>query len=427
MKAPVREKEFLGIGRAEFIPRLLFVVLFAWISFIPLPLQARYSAQFHFSLVAGLVFLWMKRGRSILRASDWPLCLFLVTLNAGVYVAANPKMAATTFLDLSIPMIFIYYLMGDNFSSLKNFDFLARVICFLSILIAFWGLMDVILRTDFLYEAIFFNPFYNRYKCEWPMRAIATQFHAPPLGTYLIASFPFSLLMIRQKSFADRALGLVGSMLAIVVAVLTFSRGVFLSLAVMSLCILFFQRRRKMIGLLLVGIAFFVFLAPYFHYPFEKFSFHSIFLTGDGVFTPYRFERLQMLGNILREHPFFGIGFQHVRLLFHHYYPGVGRLPYEFMIMDNMYWTIAAETGIVGITAFLVFICSMILKAWRGLKGSENDVIRKTGLFYVLIGFLGLLVNAAAYELFYWPSQYMFFCIYLGLIESFFRQRTEKS
>jgi hypothetical protein len=67
----------------------------------------------------------------------------------------------------------------------------------------------------------------------------------------------------------------------------------------------------------------------------------------------------------------------------------------------------------------------MIFKAWRGLKTLKNNAIQKTRLFYVLIGFLGLLVNAAAYELFYWPSQYMFFCIYIGLIEAFFRQRTD--
>lgn len=424
MKTQVREGESLGTGRAEFIPRLLFALLFVWISFIPLPLQARYPAQFHFSLAAGFVFLWMKSGRSILRAGDWPLGLFLVTMNAGVYVASNSKIATATFLDLSLPLIFIYYLIGDHFSSTRSFDLLAKVICFFSIAIAFWGLLDVLLRTNFLYETFFSNPFYDRYKHQWPMRAIATQYHAPPLGTYLIASLPFSLLMIRQKSFVDRALGLVGSALTIVVAILTFSRGVFLSLAVMGFCMFLFHGRKKSAGLLLVGVGLFVSLAAFFPYPLGKYGLGSMVFSGDGILTSYRMERFQMLGNILREHPFFGIGFQHVRLLFHHYFPGMGHEPYEFMIMDNMYLTIAAETGIVGITAFLVFIGSVILKAWRGLKGSENDVTRKTRLFYVLVGFLGLLVNAAAYELFYWPSQYMFFCIYVGLLESFFRQRT---
>jgi|GEM_PF-89854 len=415
---------------AVFIRNVAFFFLFALISLVPLPLQHLYSLQLKICFLAGLIFSLRWSKQRVFRRSDWPLWLFLAAMSFGVFGVASPKLAVRTFLDLSLPMLFIYFFIAENFSSKKNFSFLARVICVFSIVVAFWGFLDCLWGVNFLYEDFFKSPFYDRYLHGFPMRALATQFHAPPLGTYLIASLPFSWLLMKHERSIYRVLGIVGTILAVTVSILTFSRGVFLSLAVMIFCLLFFQKRKRMMLALFVGIVAFVCFAPYFPYPFAKFGFSAIFSAGDGIFTPYRFERLQMLWNILKEHPFFGIGFQHVRLLFHNYYPVQGFESYEFMIMDNMYLTIAAETGIVGITAFFIFIGSVILKAWRKLEEAKEDAIQRTRLAYVLIGFLGLLVNAMAYELFYWPSQYMFFCIYIALIEALHRDallRTDRS
>ena len=89
--------------------------------------------------------------------------------------------------------------------------------------------------------------------------------------------------------------------------------------------------------------------------------------------------------------------------------------------MDNMYLTLAAETGLVGLVTFFVFLGSMIAKGCRSFQGCRGNEVERVRLFYVGAGFLALLINAAAYELFYWPSQYMLFCIYVGLIEAFSR------
>ena len=402
----------------SFIQNAFCVLLFAWISFIPLPLQCRYPLQLKIFFLAGFAFLCIKNRRSVFRNGDWPLWLFLAAMSFSIYGAAAPEVATTTFLDLSLPMLFIYYLITENFSSKENFVFFTRIICVFSLVVAFWGFLDCLLGVNFLYEEFFKNPFYDRYKWGFPLRAIATQFHSPPLGTYLIASLPFSFLTMRQDRSLYKVLGVLGVIMTVTVSILTFSRGVFLSLSCMVLFVLFIKKKAKWILFLLLGLATFMVVSAHLSGPFSKFGNDLFFTSGDGVFTSYRFERLQALGRILKAHPFFGIGFQHVRLLFYYYFPGRRIETYEFRIMDNMYLTIAAETGIVGITAFLVFIGSVILKAWRGLAKLKDDTIQRTRLFCVLTGFLGLLVNAAAYELFYWPSQYMFFCIYIGLIEA---------
>ena len=402
--------------------KICLAVLFVWISFIPLPLQGRYPLQLKIFFLTGSFLLCIKHGRPIVKNSDWPFWLFLAAISLSVYGSASSSLAVATYLDLSIPIVYIYYLLAENFSSRENFTFLSRWICICSIVVAFWGLMDVILRVNFLYEALFPNPFYDTYKLQWPMRAIATQFHAPPLGTYLIASLPFSLLTMEQDRSLYKMLGIVGVVITVIVTPLTFSRGVFLSLFCMLSFIFFCSKKTKWLPIFLLGLVVFMMVSGHLPYPFSKFG-KNVFLFGsDGIFSPYRFERIQMLGKILKDHPFTGIGFQHVRLLFFHYYPGGVNIDYNHRIMDNMYLTLAAETGLIGLASFLLLLGSMVAKGWQSLRRFHDHPIEKRRVLYLWIGFSGLLINAAAYELFYWPSQYMFFCIYVGLIEAFHRQ-----
>ena len=37
---------------------------------------------------------------------------------------------------------------------------------------------------------------------------------------------------------------------------------------------------------------------------------------------------------------------------------------------------------------------------------------------------IGLLINMAGYELFYWPNQFIYFCILVGFIEAYLQSHT---
>jgi O-antigen ligase len=86
------------------------------------------------------------------------------------------------------------------------------------------------------------------------------------------------------------------------------------------------------------------------------------------------------------------------------------------MIADNMYLTILGETGIIGFFGFLIFIPFLLRKTWRQLWILEYDPKSKQQLLIILSAFIGLLVSMGGYELFYWPNQYMYFCILVGLL-----------
>ncbi len=92
------------------------------------------------------------------------------------------------------------------------------------------------------------------------------------------------------------------------------------------------------------------------------------------------------------------------------------------MIADNMYLTLLAETGIVGFAGFLLFIFALIKKAWRKIRTLDYKSLERQQLVIVLSAIIGLLVNMGAYELFYWPNQYLYFCILIGCINALLKK-----
>jgi O-antigen ligase len=84
------------------------------------------------------------------------------------------------------------------------------------------------------------------------------------------------------------------------------------------------------------------------------------------------------------------------------------------MIADNMYLTLIAETGMLGFLSFLIFSFSFLKKGWEQLKILNSNSNGRWELLVSLMAFIGLLVNMGGYELFYWPNQYLLFCIVTG-------------
>lgn len=399
------------------------ILLLIWISFFPLPLQEKYNLAVMGSLVLIFIFLFIKKRASMFKPSDLPLWFFLAAIGLNVLFSQQKGVAFRTYLDLAIPLFLIYYLVPEGMFTKDKLNLLARVICILSILVALGGVMDILLRINFIYEHFMPNPFYQRYKTDYFMRATSTQFHASVLGSYLIASLPFNFLLIKQTNSLSRLLGIVGTIIIFPVIILTFSRGVFLGLVAMLLFILYTAKDRRLVAIFFIILSIFLILSSYLPYPFSKLGLNGFFRYGDSIFSSDRLQRYIMAGRIIKEHPFAGLGFQHFRIQFYEYFSGRETVPYEFMIADNMYLTMLAETGVIGFTGFFVFILSIFIKGGKQLIKLKHLPQDRQRLIFILSSFVGLSVNAMAYELFYWPGQYMYFCILIGLIEAFYRDK----
>ncbi len=401
---------------------IVIVILFVWISFSPFPIQHKYHIATKVSLALTFLVLLIGKRRSIFKLSDFPLWFFLLAIGINVLFAQRKDIAFRTYLDLAIPMFFIYYLVSGGLSSESKFKILLRTICISSILVALGGIFESVFRFNPLYEHFIDNPYYKRYITGF-VRPMSTQFNPAVLGSYLLASLPFNFLVFKQEKTFFRFSGAVGVVLCVVIIILTFSRGVVLGLIGMLSFYFLVQKDYSKIIILFIVVLVFVFICSSLPYPLDRFGKDRMISGGDGILSNYRFTRCVMTKRIIRDFPLTGLGLRHFTVRFHEYYPDKHEIPDEFMIADNMYLTILAETGILGFLGFLIFMLSLFRKVWRQLRRLNHVSQRRLQLLMILCAFIGLLVNMGAYELFYWPNQYMYFCILAGLIEAFYRNR----
>lgn len=454
LKKTVTNKNFINFF--IFLKITFFVILFSWISFFPEPVQRHYVMCTRIFL--GLFFFasFFKEGNSknFLDLQDWPLWVFLACLSAGLVSAQDKKIAWETYSTLAFNLFFLFYIAKALLLEEKNKVWITWVISILSSLVAGIGILELHFGKNILYENFIRNPYYLKYTTGFA-RPMSTQFDATVLGGFLLGCLPFSFILFKKTTFCSKLFGAVGIVLNTVVIILTFSRGVFLGLIVIIALYLLVEKRYNLAIIFLI-ITFTSSAAfSYLPYPLSKLGIggiitdklfsrsklnraglkpiteeHSLdksydfeefgrnWIYEDSVVSNYRLVRLNMALRILRDHPFAGLGFQHFRIRFYEYYPHKQRIPSDIMIADNMYLTILAETGIIGFLGFFVFVFSLVKKGWKRCRLLNYKSDKRNMLLVSLMAFIGLLINMAGYELFYWSNQYVLFCAIAGFIHA---------
>jgi len=420
---------------------IVVILLLASISFFPPPIQERYNLVTKSILALAFIVLLIKKGTSIFKLSDFSLWFFIIAIGINVFFARYSYTALRTYLDLAIPMLLIYYLSVDAFSWRGGIGFLAKTISILSILISLGGIFESLFAFNPIYKYFIENPYYQRYITGF-VRPMSTQFNPTALGSFILVCLPFNFFMFKRGSSFTKWLGATGLIFCITVGILTFSRSFFLGLITMIAFYGLIYKKKKSLLILSFSVIALIFMLSYLPYPFKRYGIDWLTTKESGILSAYRLNRYIMVQRIINDHPFIGLGLQHIRTRFHEYYPSQDILPrdltvvdnfyeyvfnqqihpYEFMIADNMYLTILGETGIIGFLGFLIFIFSIFRKTWGQLEILKYPSKRKQELLIILSAFIGLLVSMGGYELFYWPNQYVYFCILIGLLEAYYRE-----
>lgn len=213
--------------------------------------------------------------------------------------------------------------------------------------------------------------------------------------------------------------------------------GFFSMLAILSLCLVLFWRKSRGINILLLLLSF-IFLTGVFlslartYYISLLFIVPAVFARGNrriaiiglsavivfvlAVFilipnirerafsvadlerNPSNLERLYIwktAGDIIKEHPVLGIGFRQWRERFSDY---SGKYASSWKFTEaalhhahNLYLTVAAETGIVGLFLFMVFWAYLLMAIWRCTRSSPGGSFENAlalGIFFGLLNFL---------------------------------------
>lgn len=450
-----------NLFKFPYLGGIFFIILFSWISFFPLPILGKYYFYTNSFLVLAFVALFISKRFSGFRLNDWPLWFFLTAIGVNVIFAQQKNIALKTYLDLFIPMFFIYYLISDGFSSQKRFDLLAKTVCLCSILVSLLGVFEAIFGYNPLYEHFIKNPYYLLKHVSGFTQVRSTQFDATAFGGYLLGCLPFNYFLFKGKERIFRLLGAAGIVLNTSLLISTFSCSALLGLVVMIAFYLLVQRKYGSIAIL-VGILFiFIFIFSFLPPPYSKFGIGGIIKgkiaysyspgktqmiqqalkdypdiepaihradpsygvgSGGGLLSPYRSKRLIMALRMVKDHPFSGVGFQHFRIRFYEYYPDKQKIPYNVMIADNMYLTILAETGLIGFLGFAVFIFSLLAKGWKQIVILNSASDKRLRLLVSLMALIGLLVDMAGFEFLYWPNQNLIFCVVIGCVGASLRK-----
>ena len=404
----------------EYLKIIFIIFLFAWISFFPQPIQDKYSlyVRIFFGIFLFVLILDGKCRKHIFNIQDWAMWVFLVCLAGGIVYATDKNIAIKTYFYIVATFLLLFYIGKGIFYYEADRNRIALVISICGYVVALIGVIEFYFGKNIIYERFIDNLYYRMYMGEYP-RPMSTQFNPTILGTYLLFCLPFSFYFFEKKALFARLWGIFLSIACISVIILTASRGVFLGF--ISLLIFYFwkSRRRKILIVFMLSAALFISICSYQkNININRFGFKRMIMGSyDSVISKYRLDRIKMTARILKDYPFFGIGFNHFRIRFDEYCDKKNlNENYIFKIPDNMYLTFLSEAGVIGLIGFLIFIILLLKRGLRRFEGLMNGN-KKQMLLIALSILTGFLVNMGAYELFYWNNPYMLFCLTCGFIQ----------
>ena len=339
-------------------PALIIFVIFliGWISLCGETLQAEYK---DFTFLGLLFFLFasfiykLPKGFSLV---DFMFFLFIFSVTLGLNYSTNKSTALHYYALIILPMFFLYFSLHG-----KSKDLIYPIAWGLfafGFIISGIGILEIIFRKNIIYELWIDNYFYQRFIHLTP-RIMSTQMHPTAFGSFLLGCIPFSYLLFSQARKPYRILIGLAIILFVMNIIFTFSRGNILGLASLSFIYFLSVKKSRYIPTLLIGLFALIIISSTVlvkQFNFVRFSAHAL---TSGWWRAEKEKSLITL-KMLKDYPFSGAGLGHYRINFDKYSSNAykqlekelvktGRNPEEWKIADNTYFSILAETGLLGL------------------------------------------------------------------------------
>lgn len=399
------------------------IALFLWVSFFAPFASGQWQLEFIILLgVLLMLSFWFKKGiyKSILSKAEIPFYVFLLTMIGGLAGVKDPAVAYRHFWLFIFLIPFLYFFAKSAFK--ENYGrLIIRSLCLMAALVCVFGIIEFLTKQNFLYTYFARNMYFEVFKGR---RMMSTQFHPTPLGTYLVAILPLSIaLRSLEKKIFLKFMSIFYSAIIFIGIILTFSRGAFLGFfSAMLVMVVFLIKPKK--GLYLWALILFCAIIIgicSLYFPCVRYSLQALA-------APHSYSaklcRIMSIGPILKDNLFLGLGFGHYRVFFDHYLPHLANYcKYDGKVADCMYITLLTETGIIGITGFLVFIYFLFTRIRNRLRVSLENA-DKLLLVSFLSGFTGIFCSFLTYDGLYWVAPSYLFWSYAGIL-SFLSRPTE--
>ncbi|MFB0534416.1 MAG: O-antigen ligase family protein [Anaerolineae bacterium] len=259
------------------------------------------------------------------------------------------------------------------------------------------------------------------------MRAHGTFEQPNPYGGYLGLVLPLAYSLSSLLSpYLLAAVATTGLVLMLAALLMTWSRGAWLGFmaAFIAMNVVRSHRAAALFALALILLSFVIVMGGLQLLPeaiTQRFLDFLPFLGGVDVrtveVTPANFAVIERLAHwqagwdMFSEHPWLGVGIGNYEPVYPAY--ALPRWDEPLGHAHNYYFNIAAETGLVGLSAYLSLWAAVFWQAWRAVR-------RTSGYWQgVAVGILGILTHLAVHNFFdnlYVHGMYVHMAILLGLI-----------
>lgn len=363
-------------------------------------------------VLGALYVLWAGRvliARGAVRGFFWPAGAWLILGLTG-WAALSMLNAADPVLSLFLlaqfaKALLLYLYLANNLKSDEDFGFVAR--CMLVGLVAEslitcaqyaagdnFGL-DVLGGTSERKEMLLGGV--------RVFRPGGTVGHPNALGGYIASILP--LVLALRFTLAPRRwqwIGLAGLGLGSIALVLTFSRSAWLAAAmacggVMAWLFLHARRRVRWLPVLGAGLLLALILSAFLP------QIAGRWLEDDEGSTLSRLPQTQIALEMVRQHPFLGVGLNNygrAQHLYDVYVDSPDRLHRVYVHqvrLHNIFLLLAAEIGLVGLLFLGVFLWMLAANARRLLRGFRGDFRTQMILLGVALGLAARILHDAAH------------------------------
>lgn len=368
---------------------------------------------FMYFLLAVFVFHKLVKDENPLTMTklDMPIILFLIIIIISTITSISP-IDSLRDLALHIGGLSFLFVMINSVEEKKDFNIILTVLVFTATLVALYGLYQYLVgvEVDKAWLDVENNPGITT--------RVYSVFNNPNiLAEYLVMIIPLSVSLFWFSKKLSKKIIFLGTTLIMVLAlVLTSSRGGWIGFAFSALVFILLIEKRLLLSLIPITLGG-LFLLP-------DTIINRILSIGNlaDSSNAYRITMWEITLDIIKDHWLAGVGFGH--LPFKQTFETYIRTMPTFHA-HNTYLETAAEMGIPGLVAFLLFLFVLFKYSIKELIRQDDRYIRVMAAG-ALSGLAGVLFHGLVENILYLPRIIFTFWIMVSLVLTLFRIREQQ-
>ncbi len=314
-------------------------------------------------IVLGIFYVLYRRCNILQFEDSKPFLVFLAITGCSVMISPDRMVSLSFWLRL-VSVFSVYVLTRLIFVSESKIKMAMTAILMSALVPVILGYYQLISGNGTIYDS-------GQY------RIVGTFLHPNAFASYLLILLLFSTpQLLEGNHIIDRHFFGIFMFLTSVIFIFTLSRGAWI-VFIVGMLLMGIMRYRKLLGLLPPLLLIAIFTVPAVR---ERIS--DVFEPNTGHSSSrsaweWRLETWEEISSIVKEKPLLGHGLAAVEM------------EYE-ILTHNDYLGLLAETGAVGLLAYLILAFSALGRSWSDYKQSRSPLVRsfQVGLICMMAAFL---------------------------------------